>query len=278
MPPSLRPDLRLVRSLEDLPALVSALGARPAWQELATADWLDGWRPPEGVGRAALVGLQGGLPWFAVETAAPGAAAVESLAARLARRLRDRARPAAVVVLAPEARRLAVGAAADRAPTVALDLDDPEPLALSRLERARSSATGAGGVLAHAAALAAALDGEGVGRHFFERFRRTLERMSDGLEGGRLAAAERREVALLQLTRVLFLYFVQSKGWLAGDPAFLARQVDAGLARRRRLHRDLFRPLFFGTLDRPWAARGRGARAFGAVPFLNGGLFEPHPL
>ena len=156
MPPSLRPDLRLVRSLEDLPALVSALGARPAWQELATADWLDGWRPPEGVGRAALVGLQGGLPWFAVETAAPGAAAVESLAARLARRLRDRARPAAVVVLAPEARRLAVGAAADRAPTVALDLAELRAPAASSPTRPpwrpRSTARGSAGTSSSASA------------------------------------------------------------------------------------------------------------------------------
>ena len=45
----------------------------------------------------------------------------------------------------------------------------------------------------------------------------------------------------------------------------------------RQLHRDLLRPLFFGTLNRAPAERTRGAAGFGAIPFLNGGLFEPHP-
>jgi hypothetical protein len=89
---------------------------------------------------------------------------------------------------------------------------------------------------------------------------------------------DRHALALLQLTRVLFLYFVQAKGWLAGNARFLAEAVDGCLARKRRIHRDLLRPLFFGTLNRPIAERGRTALALGSIPFLNGGLFEPHPL
>jgi hypothetical protein len=38
------------------------------------------------------------------------------------------------------------------------------------------------------------------------------------------------------------------------------------------------RPLFFGTLNRPKSLRSRTAAGFGPIPFLNGGLFEPHPL
>ena len=41
---------------------------------------------------------------------------------------------------------------------------------------------------------------------------------------------ERRSYALIQLTRVLFLYFVQAKGWLDGKPDFLRRQLDDALA------------------------------------------------
>ena len=40
----------------------------------------------------------------------------------------------------------------------------------------------------------------------------------------------------------------------------------------------LLRPLFFGTLNRPAVERTRVTRRFGRIPFLNGGLFEPHPL
>ena len=81
-------------------------------------------------------------------------------------------------------------------------------------------------------------------------------------------AADRGALALLQLTRVLFLYFVQSKGWLDGRRDFLARAVDDCLVRRRPLHRDLLRPLFFGALNRPLpsAAPSRGAIRRDPVP------------
>ena len=78
---------------------------------------------------------------------------------------------------------------------------------------------------------------------------------------------------------MLFLYFVQSKGWLDGRGDFIARAVDDCLGRRRPLHRDLLRPLFFGALNRPLAAAGRDRDGdSAAMPFLNGGLFEPHVL
>ena len=140
-----------------------------------------------------------------------------------------------------------------------------------------SAGTGPGGALAYAARAADALCGEAVGRRFFREFKATLDRMADGLPTT-LRGDDRRSLALLQLTRVLFLYFIQAKGWLAGRERFLGEEVDRCLARGRRLHRDLLRPLFFGTLNRAPADRGRCAAAFGAIPFLNGGLFEPHPL
>ena len=101
--------------------------------------------------------------------------------------------------------------------------------------------------------------------------------MAAGLPGP-LPAEDRHALALLQLTRVLFLYFVQAKGWLSGNGRFLAEAVDRCLSRGRRVHRDLLRPLFFGTLNCPISERSRTALAFGPIPFLNGGLFEPHPL
>jgi hypothetical protein len=44
------------------------------------------------------------------------------------------------------------------------------------------------------------------------------------------------------------------------------------------VHRRLLEPLFFGTLNTPVARRAATARAFGRVPFLNGGLFTRTPL
>jgi len=101
--------------------------------------------------------------------------------------------------------------------------------------------------------------------------------MSAGLPRS-IQLEDRHSLALLQLTRVLFLYFIQSKGWLDGRLRFLSEEVDGCLRRRRRIHRDLLRPLFFGTLNRSGDRRSRSAVGFGSIPFLNGGLFEPHAL
>jgi hypothetical protein len=101
--------------------------------------------------------------------------------------------------------------------------------------------------------------------------------MAEALPGPR-AESDRHAIALLQLTRVLFLYFVQSKGWLDGRPDFLARAVDRCLLSGRHIQRDLLEPLFFGTLNRHPSERSRIPRQFGSIPFLNGGLFEPHLL
>ena len=173
------------------------------------------------------------------------------------------------------ARTLAVAVAVDGVPVLVLPLDAPAPAEVACL--ARLAACGPEGALAYAARAADALSGQGVGRRFFREFKATLDRMADALPPT-LRRDDRRTLALLQLTRVLFLYFVQAKGWLAGRERFLGEQVDHCLTRGRRIQRDLLRPLFFGTLNRPPAERTRGASAFGAIPFLNGGLFEPHPL
>jgi hypothetical protein len=141
----------------------------------------------------------------------------------------------------------------------------------------RLVATSEGSALAFAVRAADALGAEAVGPRFFRQFRTTLESLASGLPGS-MHPEDRHSLALLQLTRVLFLYFVQTKGWLAGREGFMAQEVDRCLSKRRRIHRDLLRPLFFGTLNQPLSSRSRTAAAFGQIPFLNGGLFEPHPL
>lgn len=251
--------LKGVRSLEDLPALAAALGAEPLWDPVPGAR--------EG---SVVVGCRGAFPWYAV-----GGARAEAVAPALAARMAARGRICGLLGFDPGARRLTVTVSLSGAPRLALDLDAPDAAALAKLRRlAGGGSTGAAGYAAYAADV---LGGESVGLRFFRHFRDTLDRMAAGLPGP-LPAAERHALALLQLTRVLFLYFVQARGWLAGNPRFLAEALDRCLARRRKVHRDLMRPLFFGTLNRPIAERGRCALALGPIPFLNGGLFEPHPL
>jgi hypothetical protein len=254
-----------LRRLADLPRLVVALGHEARFEEAPAGIWASR-------GRVALVGGAGGFLWYGIE--APDA---EQAAAALARRLKSRGRIAGVFALDPAARQLGAAVAFAGTPVLGCSLEAPDPLALTCLDRLAGAPTATGGPLGYAARAADALEGEGVGRRFFQAFRATLDRLTAALPGPR-PEVERHGLALLQLTRVLFLYFVQCRGWLDGRPDFLARAVDSCLAARRHLHRDLLEPLFFGTLNRPLDARSRIPRGFGRVPFLNGGLFEPHPL
>lgn len=262
--------LAAVASLADLPALVAALGHEPLWDELDPRAWAGGLRLVRVPLRVAVAGRAGSMPWYAIE-----AEDAERSAAAAARRLARHAQPAGVLALEPAGRRLTLAIAWAECPVLSLDLDQPGRVALAALARVHGLRTR--GAVATAHGIAGALSAEGLGRRFFEQFRLTLDRFAAAVSGPPDAAA-RRALALVQLTRVLFLYFVQAKGWLDRDEAFLARQVDRCLLHRRSLHRHVFQPLFFGTLDRPAPLRSHAARAFGRVPFLNGGLFEPHPL
>ena len=113
------------------------------------------------------------------------------------------------------------------------------------------------------------------------RFYRSLENVVHGLASSvsqRGTHEERTELALLCVSRLLFLSFLEAKGWLDGDRGFLARSFDECLANGGRYHRRVLLPLFHGTLNTRYSARAPAARAFGRVPFLNGGLFARTPV
>lgn len=154
-----------------------------------------------------------------------------------------------------------------------ISLQDPEPEAVHHLARFKTARTAT--ALAHAARIDELLTSEIAGERFFRQFHIQLERMSAALRGTG-TPADRRMAALLALIRVLFLYFVQAKGWLDGQPEFLRTQMDRALATKRSFHRTVLAPLFFDTLNRPEPERAT-ANAFGNVPYLNGGLFDRHP-
>jgi hypothetical protein len=134
-----------------------------------------------------------------------------------------------------------------------------------------------------------ALDREGITRRFFERFRDAVREVSAALgecaaenvrpatslkeawpgnAAGR-AGSESKEArdaeALLILSRLLFLSFVQVKGWLNEERRFLFDRIGA----------SALQTLFFGCLNTPVPLRDDAARRLGRIPYLNGGLFQP---
>ena len=115
----------------------------------------------------------------------------------------------------------------------------------------------------------AALERRDVDRRFFQDVRVWSERVTASWSGVPDDEARARLTVTL-LARLMFLTFVQAKGWLAGDPRYLARRVLHPEA--RAIYATVLTPLFFDALNKTAAER---QVPHDGIPFLNGGLFEP---
>ncbi|HEX8154558.1 MAG TPA: hypothetical protein VF698_15595, partial [Thermoanaerobaculia bacterium] len=98
-----------------------------------------------------------------------------------------------------------------------------------------------------------ALDREAITRQFFQRFRGAVRDVAETL--AEACPNETREAvdaeALLLLSRLLFLAFVQVKGWLNGERRFLADRLERAIFEQREFFADVLVPLFFGCLNTP---------------------------
>lgn len=113
------------------------------------------------------------------------------------------------------------------------------------------------------------------------RFYRTLNDVIRQLVDSLPPEIERRDAAdlsLLFVSRLLFLSFLESKGWLDRDFDFLSNAYLQVMTSGGGFHRRVLAPLFFGTLNTPMKKRASRAKEFGMIPFLNGGLFARTPL
>lgn len=257
MPPEPR---AAISSLDHLTSLFASLGYQPALEPVIA--------PADGVLRAALLARHGAFRISGIEVAGDPIAAARHHAALMAKEMErgitiafSRRRSALAMGTWTAGPRVAVrplAAAAAHAPTRDL---------LERL-RPRSGES----ALALHLRVAAILSTEGVSDRFFRAMRRVVDRFTAECPLA-VARADARVLAVGMLIRVMFLYFVQAKGWLAGERDYLRRRLDVALARRVPFQRDVLEPLMFGALCHPPDRRRRWAD-LGPVPFLNGGLFE----
>ena len=113
------------------------------------------------------------------------------------------------------------------------------------------------------------------------RFFRELERVVSGLAASLNPSVDRKsadELALICISRLLFLSFLETKGWLDRDHGFLGNKFAECMIAGGSYHRRVLGPLFFGTLNTHPSKRARRAKDFGRIPFLNGGLFARAPI
>jgi len=120
---------------------------------------------------------------------------------------------------------------------------------------------------------AAAFDKEPLTREFFKRFDKALEAMKSDLENLQdLASADAYSRAQLLLERLLFLYFLQNRGWLNRQRDYLLKNFEPHRDQREECsyYADFLERLFWTLASAP----GSDAYRLEGIPFLNGGLFD----
>lgn len=135
-------------------------------------------------------------------------------------------------------------------------------------------------VLQAAQRLQQALDVEPVTRKFYGEFRDqhiAFLQHIHGIDNER----DRRWYASVLLNRLMFIYFLQRKGFLNnGDFDYLQRKLaESGQRGQDRYYSEFLDALFFEGFAKPEDVRDPARAALvGTIPYLNGGLFLQHRI
>ncbi len=125
----------------------------------------------------------------------------------------------------------------------------------------------------------AAFDLERVTKKFYDLFQREHAAFLEFLQGIPEEGMQRWYVSVM-LNRLMFVYFVQKKGFLDGNTDYLKNRLVEMQRRGADLYYSGFLcPLFFEGFARREPERSPEVnRLLGKVPYLDGGLFQRHQI
>ena len=135
-------------------------------------------------------------------------------------------------------------------------------------------------VLEVAKRLQQALDVQKVTKKFYTEFaaqRLEFIELVQGIDN----VHDRRWYASVLLNRMMFIYFLQRKGFInSGDLEYLQKKIDESKKRgANRYFSEFLTTLFFEGFAKPEEKRSEQAKKMlGKIRYLNGGLFLPHPV
>jgi hypothetical protein len=124
-------------------------------------------------------------------------------------------------------------------------------------------------------------DVERVTRRFYDRFKSEHEAFLRFITGIQ-SLGDREWYGSLMLNRLMFVYFIQKKGFLDGDPDYLRNRLSLMRSRRGKdkflsFYRHFLLRLFHEGLGQQKHTSELDA-FLGRVPYLNGGLFDVHKM
>jgi hypothetical protein len=131
----------------------------------------------------------------------------------------------------------------------------------------------------------AAFDVDKVTKKFYDRFKAEHSAFLKLIQGIK-ADADLQWYTSLMLNRLMFVYFIQKKGFLDGDTDYLRNRLHMVKEVKGRDKFQSFYRYFLLRLFHDGLGKSPGERKFdaamekllGKVPFLNGGFFEPHQI
>ena len=125
---------------------------------------------------------------------------------------------------------------------------------------------------------------EVVTRQFYNEFRQNLKKFQEFIVGLQ-QTVDQQQYAALMLNRLMFVYFIQHKGFLDNNTNYLKERLQQIQQKhgRDKFHSHFYRhfllTLFHRGLGTPEESRDEATHnLIGRVPYLNGGLFDTHQI
>ena len=125
----------------------------------------------------------------------------------------------------------------------------------------------------------AAFYAERVTKKFYDRFKKEHDVFLKFLKGIPDREMQKWYVSVM-LNRLMFIYFIQKKGFLNNDENYLRTKLADSQSRGiNGYYKEFLCPLFFEGFAKPEAERSRDVKhLLGKIPYLNGGIFQKHQL
>ena len=120
---------------------------------------------------------------------------------------------------------------------------------------------------------------ERVTKKFYDHFKKEHDAFLKFLNGIPDEEMQKWYVSVM-LNRLMFIYFIQKKEFLNGDPDYLHNKLTESQAKgTNRYYKEFLCPLFFEGFAKPENERSREMKQLlGKIPYLNGGIFQKHQL
>ena len=124
-----------------------------------------------------------------------------------------------------------------------------------------------------------AFDVEKVTKKFYDRFKTEHEKFLKFLKGIPEDKFQAWYISVM-LNRLMFIYFIQKKGFLDNNNDYLSSGLRKSKERSKNgYYKDFLCPLFFeGFAKKEEDRKPETNRLLGKVPYLDGGLFQRHQI